>query len=181
MEEKYTGYKILTLDDYGMNDFYAGQLVCDDLCENQYVIIENKNHEAVDYYRFTKGNLQKVKYPVLGSEYTGEMKPRNPQQYCAMDLLKQKEIPLKLITGNFGSGKSMMCIIAALEALQNGDFERIIFVRNNVQVKDTDPLGALPGDQFDKHFLISRHLLTTAVVLKVFNSLWTAINLKLFP
>ena len=78
------------------------------------------------------------------------MKPRNPQQYCAMDLLKQKDIPLKLITGNFGSGKSMMCIVAALEAVQNEEFERIIFVRNNVQVKDTDQLGALPGDQYDK-------------------------------
>jgi len=44
----------------------------------------------------------------------------------------------------------MMCIVAALEAVQKGKFERIIFVRNNVQVKDTDQLGALPGDAVDK-------------------------------
>ena len=78
------------------------------------------------------------------------MKPRNPQQYCAMDLLKQKDVPLKLITGNFGSGKSMMCIIGALELLEEGAFDKIIFVRNNVQVKDTDPWGALPGDLYSK-------------------------------
>ena len=78
------------------------------------------------------------------------MKPRNPQQYCAMDLLKRDEVPLKLITGTFGSGKSMMCIIAALDAIQKGKFDKVIFVRNNVQVKDTDALGALPGDLYDK-------------------------------
>lgn len=148
--DKYKGYTILTLDDYGMDTFYSGKGPLIAVEENQYIIIENQNHEAVDYYRYSRGELQKVKYPLIDSEYTGEMKPRNPQQYCAMDLLKQKDIPLKLITGNFGSGKSMMCIVAALEAVQNEEFERIIFVRNNVQVKDTDQLGALPGDQYDK-------------------------------
>ena len=120
---RYKGYTIVTLDDDAMSTFYSGKGPLIAVEENEYVIIENKNHEAVDYYRFTQGELQKVKYPLLGSEYTGEMKPRNPQQYCAMDLLRQKDIPLKLITGNFGSGKSMMCIVAALEAIQNGDFD----------------------------------------------------------
>jgi phosphate starvation-inducible protein PhoH len=44
----------------------------------------------------------------------------------------------------------MALVVAALEAIQAGDFERIIWVRNNVQVKDTDQLGALPGEAFDK-------------------------------
>ena len=34
--------------------------------------------------------------------------------------------------------------------MQKGLFEKIIFIRNNVQVKDTDPLGSLPGDVYDK-------------------------------
>ena len=146
----YKGYEILTLNDLEMSQFYSGKGPLTAVEENEYVIIENEQHEAVDYYRRNKGELKRVKFPLIGSDFTGEMKPRNPQQYCAMDLLKQKDIPLKLITGNFGSGKSMMCIVAALEAVQNEEFERIIFVRNNVQVKDTDQLGALPGDQYDK-------------------------------
>jgi predicted ribonuclease YlaK len=32
-----------------------------------------------------------------------------------MNLLQNRSIPLKLITGNFGSGKTMSCVIAALE------------------------------------------------------------------
>lgn len=150
MEENYTGYKILTLDDYNMELFYKNALPLE-LLENQYVIVENENHETVDYYMNINNQLKKLKYPILGDDQiTGQMKPRNPQQYCAMDLLKRKDIPIKLITGKFGSGKSMMCIVAALEAVLNGDFEQIIFVRNNVQVKDTENLGALPGDELDK-------------------------------
>lgn len=149
MEEKYTGYKELSLGDYGIEAFYKGDFPVE-LDENQYLILEDVTGKPIDYYRQKGEELIRLNYPLLKSEYTGEMKPRNPQQYCAMDLLKQKDIPLKLITGNFGSGKSMMCIVAALEAVQNEEFERIIFVRNNVQVKDTDQLGALPGDQYDK-------------------------------
>ena len=149
MEEKYTGYKELALGDYGIEAFYKGDFPIE-LDENQYFILEDVTGKPLDYYRQKGEELVRLNYPLLKSEYTGEMKPRNPQQYCAMDLLKQKDIPLKLITGNFGSGKSMMCIVAALEAVQNEEFEKIIFVRNNVQVKDTDQLGALPGDQYDK-------------------------------
>lgn len=149
MEEKYTGYKELSLGDYGLEAFYKGDFPVE-LDENQYLILGNVQGETIDYFRQKGEELVRLNYPLLKSEYTGEMKPRNPQQYCAMDLLKQKDIPLKLITGNFGSGKSMMCIVAALEAVQNEEFEKIIFVRNNVQVKDTDQLGALPGDQYDK-------------------------------
>ena len=81
---------------------------------------------------------------------TGEIKPRNPQQLCAMDMLLNRDIPVKLITGKFGSGKSLLCITAALQAVWRGEFEKIIFVRNNVQVKDTDALGALPGSVMEK-------------------------------
>ena len=77
---------------------------------------------------------------------SGEMKPRNPQQYCALNLLLDEEVPVKLLTGRFGTGKTMACVIAALQAVEEGKFEKIVFVRNNVQVKDTENLGALPGE-----------------------------------
>lgn len=146
---EYKGYKTLVLDEEQMGKFYQTKHV-DGLAENEYVIIVDKKGNPVDYYCYKKGVLNSVKFPVFENEYVGQMKPRNPQQYCAMDLLKNKDVPLKLITGKFGSGKSMMCIVAALDAIQKGLFEKIIFVRNNVQVRDTDQLGALPGDLYEK-------------------------------
>ena len=148
--EFYRGYKNFKLTDEELARFYKGEYNMAPGLENEYLIIYNEEEEPIDYFCWKNNSLKNVKFPVLGNEFTGKMKPRNPQQYCAMDMLKDESIPIKLITGNFGSGKSMMCIIAALEALQKGRFDRIIFVRNNVQVKDTDPLGALPGDMNDK-------------------------------
>ena len=146
----YIGYKQIHLTDDELAQFYSNAILPYDFLENEYLILVNENGDAVDYYIRKNNEFKKVKFPIIGNDFTGEMKPRNPQQYCALDMLKRDDIPIKLLTGTFGSGKSMACITAALEAIQKGKFERIIFVRNNVQVKDTDNLGALPGTADDK-------------------------------
>ena len=146
----YTGYKQIHLTDDELTQFYSTAILPYEFLENEYLILMDENDNAVDYYIKKNGEFKKVKFPIIGNDFTGQMKPRNPQQYCALDMLKRDDIPIKLLTGTFGSGKSMACITAALEAVQKGKFERIIFVRNNVQVKDTDNLGALPGTADDK-------------------------------
>ncbi len=65
-------------------------------------------------------------------------------------MLHDKDSTVKLITGTFGTGKSLLCIAAALEAIERGKFEKIVFIRNNVQLKNTDNIGFLPGTEFDK-------------------------------
>lgn len=145
-ELEYQGYKIKPLSE----DIYKKEYDASELKENEYLIIEDEEGNAVDYFRKESGVLVPVRYPVIESNFAGQIKPRNPQQYCAIDLLKNNNIPIKLLTGCFGSGKSMLCIDAALEQLQKGNFEKIIFVRNNIQVKDTDQLGALPGSEDQK-------------------------------
>lgn len=146
----YTGYKQIHLTDDELAQFYSTSVLPYTFSENEYLILMDENGNAVDYYISKNNELRKIKFPIIGNDFTGQMKPRNPQQYCALDMLKRDDIPIKLLTGTFGSGKSMACITAALEAVQKGKFERIIFVRNNVQVKDTDNLGALPGTADDK-------------------------------
>ena len=150
MDIQYTGYQIKQLSETELSKLYNNEYSAEGFKVNEYLIVEDAAHKIIDYFYFNGEKFQQVKYPVLGNDFTGQMKPRNPQQYCAMDLIKNPKIPIKLITGNFGSGKSMMCIVGALEALQKGLFDKIIFVRNNVQVKDTDQLGSLPGDMYDK-------------------------------
>ena len=146
----YTGYCKLYLDEKQLSDFYSSKTLPFELKNNEYLIIEDEKGNAIDYYCNHNGKIEKVLFPEIGNVYTGIMKPRNPQQYCALDLLKNENIPIKLLTGTWGSGKSMACITAALEAVEKGKFNRIIFIRNNVQVKDTDNLGALPGTADDK-------------------------------
>lgn len=150
--ETYTGYRNILVEDEFLNKFYSGEIVPEtfELKNNEYLILINEENEAIDYYCNDNGKLRRVAYPTIGNDFTGIMKPRNPQQYCALDLLNNREVPVKLLVGKHGSGKSMACITAALQAIQENKFEKIIFIRNNVQVKDTDNLGALPGEADDK-------------------------------
>lgn len=149
---EYTGYKEIYLFDYDLDKLYSGVLKPSffNLNNNEYLILLSDEDEPIDYFCVDNGEFRRVIYPTVGNDFTGIMKPRNPQQYCALDLLNNRNIPIKLLTGKWGSGKSMACITAALQAVQENRFEKIIFIRNNVQVKDTDSLGALPGDADNK-------------------------------
>lgn len=120
-----------------------------DVQENQYLVLY-LDKEVVDIYVKRQGKLVKVKYPTISSNYTGEIKPRNLQQHLLFDMLNNDDITVKLVTGRFGSGKSFSIIAAALAAIEAGKYKKIVWVRNNIDVKDTTPLGALPGDEYTK-------------------------------
>jgi predicted ribonuclease YlaK len=64
--------------------------------------------------------------------------------------MKDQSKTVKLLTGTWGTGKTLILVSAALEALKAGRFKRIVWIRNNVDVKDTKDLGALPGEVIDK-------------------------------
>lgn len=146
----YNGYKCFELNDEQLAEFYDNpNSLINELKINEYGIIQKDNKEIEFCCRTTDG-VQKIGYPKIGCDFTGTIKPRNPQQRCAMDLLLRRDVPVKLLTGHFGSGKTILCIVAAIEQIYKHKFDKIIFVRNNVQVKNTDPLGALPGTEFDK-------------------------------
>lgn len=70
----------------------------------------------------------------------------------AFDLLQSKTETIKVITGRFGSGKTFLMVANALQAIHDNKFEKIVWVRNNVGVKDTKDIGALPGNTIDKIF-----------------------------
>lgn len=76
--------------------------------------------------------------------------PRNIEQVCAIDLMQDDSKTIKLITGSWGTGKTMLLVTSALQRLHNGKAKRIVWIRNNVDVKGTKDLGALPGDIVQK-------------------------------
>ena len=148
----YKGYKDLTLYDWQMADFYNGkqELYTKDMVENQYLLVRDGTGEVVDKYCYQNGELRQVHFCTLGGTFTGAIKPRNPQQICLFDMLKDKTSKIKLVTGRFGSGKTLAMTNAALELIEKGKFERIVWVRNNISVKDAPDIGFLPGTEIEK-------------------------------
>lgn len=147
----YKGYIELDLTEEGLADFYSNRAKYVDLLkENQYLLIKDPTGEIVDKYCRQNSELRQVLYCKLGGSFTGTIKPRNPQQTCLFDMLKDKTSKIKLVTGRFGSGKTLAMTNAALELIEKGKFERIVWVRNNVSVKDAPEIGYLPGTEIDK-------------------------------
>lgn len=132
---------------YNNKELYAELF---NLKENQYLLIKDNTGEVVDRYCYQNGELRQVMFMKLGGAFTGTIKPRNPEQVCLFDMLKDKTSKVKLVTGRFGSGKTLAMVYAALELIEKGKFDRIVWVRNNVAVKDAPEIGFLPGDDFAK-------------------------------
>ena len=132
---------------YNNKELYAELF---NLKENQYLLIKDSTGEVVDRYCYQNGELRQVMFIKLGGTFTGTIKPRNPEQVCLFDMLKDKTSKIKLVTGRFGSGKTLAMVYAALELIEKGKFDRIVWVRNNVAVKDAPEIGFLPGDDFIK-------------------------------
>ena len=148
-----------------------------EMLENQYLIVEAKGvgdtyycNERGKLRKFTGGSIKTYNSDSTTTETVSEDKkggkkkaankyskgksvcivPRNAEQACAFDLVHDRTKTIKLLEGCYGSGKTMILVNAALEALKNGEFERIIWIRNNVSCVGTKDIGYLPGDIWEK-------------------------------
>lgn len=149
----YKGYIDVQFDNDRLAHFYNNkELYAElfDLRENEYFLVSDASGEIVDKYCFQNGEMRQVQYHKIGGNFTGAIKPRNPQQVCLFDMLKDKTSKIKLVTGRFGSGKTIAMTTAALELIERGKFDKIVWVRNNVSVKDAPEIGYLPGTEIDK-------------------------------
>lgn len=147
----YTGYKIVQPDDFNLSMFYsAPDINIFDCKQNEYLMIADATGEIVDQYKWTGTEYARLKFKDIDNAYSGKIHPRNPQQRCAFDLLQDDTTTIKILTGCFGSGKTMLMVTHALDLIQKGKFDKLLWVRNNIEVKDTVALGSLPGDVYDK-------------------------------
>jgi predicted ribonuclease YlaK len=116
---------------------------------NQYVILHDTDTEVESAVRWD-AKLQEfvdIKYR------TAKVKPLNIYQECAMDLLYNDSIPIKVIAGNYGSGKSLLSMKIMEEKIYTGLYDKMLLLRNPIAVDAID-IGALPGDFHSKlgHF-----------------------------
>ena len=174
----YTGWKKWSPTSDEWAELYANGTVPVTLKENEYLIVKSEGSSTIFYCyengqlrKFTGGSIKTTKddTPVLlessksrqdDKQHSSAQKyskgknvvitPRNDEQACAFDLMRDPSKTVKLLTGTWGTGKTLILVSAALEALKAGRFKRIVWIRNNVDVKDTKDLGALPGEVIDK-------------------------------
>lgn len=147
----YLGYKDIELNDTELSEFYSNKFSPQDfeLLENQYLLVRDSTGEVIDKYVAKKDQLKKFYAVPIANPLNEVLKPRNVQQECLWDMLKS-ECGIKLVTGRFGSGKSLAMINSAIEAVVKGKYRKLVYVRNNIEVKNTVALGSLPGTEMEK-------------------------------
>lgn len=123
-------------------------------------ILKCKTNEFAEIYEgstlkdvlfWTGQEYRRLKYKDITNPYIQEtISPRNLEQKMAFDLLQNQSIKVKLLTSAWGSGKTLLALTYALEQVHKGKYRKLIFVRNNIVVADTNDIGYLPGDLRDK-------------------------------
>jgi len=123
-------------------EFYEGKINYN-LITNQYLIIKNSSGEVIDKLRWDGERFIKLSRTKLQS-----IKPKTPKQECLFDLISNKNIPIKIIAGVAGSGKSKIAISHGLHFVQKGEFGKIFIVRHNVSVGEKN--GYVKGSKLEK-------------------------------
>ena len=114
---------------------------------NEYCEIFDHNGSLTDILRWDGKSYQHLKYTNIENKTLGiKVSPRNLNQKMMFDLLQNPEIPIKLITGVYGSGKDYCALIHALNLIEKGKKNKLVFVRNLIDLKDTPQIGFLPND-----------------------------------
>lgn len=159
MDNEYCGFRTVASDNPALaalfqNDFAAFDSSFDKPpVINEYILIEPVDGTAVkDIYRKSEnGSYSKVVPKSISSHFLGDkLKPRNSQQVCAVDMLYDRDITIKMLAGKFGSGKTFLMTAAGVDLVERGSFDKIVYVRNNIEVKNSKPIGFLPGTYNEK-------------------------------
>ena len=149
--DEYTGYKDVTLSDEEMSNFYQNPTSNIFNCmTNEYVIIRKSDGEIVDYRRWNGNEYKSLIYKQINNNYVGKVKPRNPQQVLAFDLLQNDFETIKVLSGKFGSGKDYIMLANALQLIGQGKYDKLVYVRNALGVKDASEIGFIPGSKLEK-------------------------------
>ena len=148
---QYCGYKVITDSNPLLPEMYTTK---DQnyfaLEENQYLLVLDQYGNPVDRLKWQDGKYKNIFKKPLDSAQIGKVKAKNPQQELAIDMLMDETTTVKVLTGTWGSGKTFLACSAAWQMIQAGKFDKIVWVRNNIEVRDTNPIGALPGTYLEK-------------------------------
>jgi len=149
-DDVYKGYKELFLDTVSINnliDEVSRGINSYNFLINEYVILHNTDLNNTIEYRFNGEKFVELKLP-----NSKVIKGKNVQQRFALDLLNNKDIPIKIIAGGFGSGKTILSVKMGLHHIkEKGTYKNMMFIRNPV-VTDGAEIGFLPGDKSEKIF-----------------------------
>lgn len=117
---------------------------------NQYLVLENNHGTVVDMYRWNGTEHIPLSYITIKTPYVGTVSPANLEQKLAFDLMQNRDIKIKILSGKYGTGKDFIMIAHALNLLKEEKMRKVVWIRNGVKVKHSADIGLLPGSATEK-------------------------------
>ena len=149
--DEYLGFREVTLAPDEISALFSDENgLSRDLLLNEYMIAKDEDGNTLELLKRKGDKLVKVPYKAISSRFLDKIKPRNIQQQMAIDMLYDPNTTIKVLTGPFGAGKDVLMASAAVDLIEHGKFDKIVYVRNNIEVKNSKPIGFLPGSYTDK-------------------------------
>lgn len=163
-DSEYKGYRMLEIDTNVEEDnellaslYQQPEQNKFDLFINEYLIIRDKacplydddyderiGYKTLDILRWDGYRFVQLKLPPKKV-----VNPLNDLQKCALDLLMNKDIPIKVVCGKAGSGKTYMATkVGIYNMIDKGYYSKIMMVRN--PYGSGEEIGFLPGSKSEK-------------------------------
>ncbi|CAA0116042.1 PhoH-like protein [BD1-7 clade bacterium] len=122
-----------------VEDAYISMFIIDD--EGFAGFVDHLDDEYLYLHDLGDGTLER--------QNSWGVKPRNMEQGMAMYLLTHPEIDLNIMTGPAGSGKTLLALASALEAIiEHKQYEKLIVARSTPPI--AEDIGFLPGTEEEK-------------------------------
>jgi PhoH-like ATPase len=116
---------------------------------NQYLVDDSKKF-AAKIVKITDDLVifEEIGYNKLMGKNAWGIKPKNIHQGMAMDALLDEEVDLVMLTGQAGTGKTLLALATALEMVEKGKYNKIIVTRSTPEIAES--IGFLPGTEEEK-------------------------------
>lgn len=145
IDHLYKGKTQLDIDDGSLIDqFYTQgwldwkEVLNHEPMSNRFFILRHQSKSALGCY-----NAEKERLETVSKSKAYGVTPRNVEQTFAMHAIKNPDILLVTLTGEAGTGKTLLALAGALE--QRHQFKQIFLARPIVPLSNRD-IGYLPGD-----------------------------------
>ena len=107
-------------------------------------LVETVQYQQPKQKRHIQPDLKVVTEEYVQKSRRVELRPKSLNQETYIDLLTNSQKLIIFATGPAGTGKTMLAVMAAIKAYQEGDCKKIVITRPAVGVDD-EQHGFLPG------------------------------------